>query len=67
MGEPATLSEAQLAFLRETAVPGTRAQTVENGAFTLTLGPNAVLHFTLNPAPLTPDLGYEYGWYAAEE
>ena len=67
MGAPATLSEAQLAFLRETAVPGTRAQTVEDGAFTLTLGPNAVLHITLNPAPLTPDLGSEYGWYAAEE
>ena len=46
---------------------GTRAETVTDGAFTLTLKPNAVLRFTLAPAPLTPDIGYEYGWYAAEE
>ncbi len=64
MGEPATLSAEQLALLKEAAVPYAQVRAVEGGdPLTLTLGPNAIVHFTLAPAPLTPDLGYDYSWY----
>ena len=68
MGEPASLTEEQLSFLRESARPWTQARTGEDQAsWTLTLAPNAITHFTLSPAPLTPDEGYDYRWYCAEE
>ncbi|MBR6186569.1 MAG: xylan 1,4-beta-xylosidase [Clostridia bacterium] len=67
MGEPASLTGEQLTFLREAAVPGTKAETLEGGQeAVLTLGPNAALHFALNPAPLSPDDGYDYSWYGSD-
>lgn len=67
MGEPDTLSQAQLNYLRRTAQPACCSQTVEvtNGMahIELSLEENDVLHFALQPAPLTPDAGYDYSWY----
>ena len=68
MGEPATLREEQLRVLREAAVPFASACAVTDAAqVKVTLRPNAVTHFTLLPAPLNPDVGYDYHWYMGEE
>lgn len=67
MGEPATLTETQLAFLRTAGVPATSSETVDAQAvearFTLTLRENAVVRFTLTKASGEPDYGYDYTWY----
>ncbi len=63
MGEPASLTENQLRFLRQAGTPLCRTQQIEYGAFSLTLKENAVIRFTVSPANGEPDFGYEYGWY----
>ena len=67
MGEPGSLTDRQLAFLRESAHPANASAVVEakNGeaAFGLMLGENAVVHFTLTPFKLQPEYGYDYEWY----
>ena len=67
MGEPASLTNDQLAFLRECAKPACASAVVEaadgEAAFGLTMGENAVVHFTLTPSVLRPETGYEYEWY----
>ena len=68
LGEPATLTEEQLSLLREAAVPGAAARAVTDAEqVVIELGPNAVTRFTLTPAELAPDFGYDYGWYVREE
>lgn len=67
MGEPGSLTERQLAFLRESAHPANGSEVLEakdgEAAFSMTLGENAVEHFTLTPSKLQPEYGYEYDWY----
>ena len=63
MGQPSSLTDAQLAFLRQSAQPLARTQPVEDGTFTLVLGRNAVVHFTLSPVEKETDFGYDYEWY----
>ncbi len=67
MGEPASLTKAQLSFLRGVAQPLHETDTLEaeNGylQLSLQLGENEVMHFELNHAPLKPDVGYDYQWY----
>ena len=67
MGEPASLSERQLRFLRTSAQP--RCETAvlhaQEGALTLALelGENAVVHFEVSPRVQQGDNGYDYEWY----
>jgi len=62
MGEPASLSKEQLAFLRQAAQPLAETQIVEKDVH-LVLGRNAVVHFTLQPYAPSSDYGYDYEWY----
>ena len=67
MGEPASLTEEQLAFLRTAGQAHCRGKALMDAAqVTLTLWPNGITRFRLTPAPLTPDVGYDYGWYCAD-
>ena len=67
LGEPDTLTGEQLHLLRQAAHPAvtTARLTPVTGALALTLplSPCEVTHFTLRPAPHTPDFGYDYAWY----
>ena len=63
MGQPASLSGDQLRFLRQSAQPLAQSRTVDGGAFRLTLGRNAVVHFTLTPVQMETEYGYDYDWY----
>jgi len=62
MGQPRSLTKEQLAFLKNAAQPKAVSDTVE-GAFDISLNPNAVVHFTLSPALNDGDYGYDYSWY----
>ncbi len=64
MGEPASLTDAQLRFLRQSGMPACTSQQIENGKFSLNLRENALIHFTLSPAAGESDYGYNYDWYA---
>ena len=67
MGEPASLTREQLAFLRQAGQPQCASSEVlakdGEAAIALRLRENAVVHFTLAPASGTPDEGYDYTWY----
>ncbi|MBQ8150819.1 MAG: xylan 1,4-beta-xylosidase [Clostridia bacterium] len=67
MGEPASLTKEQLAFLKDAGQPLCKTQQAngENGSlsFTLELKQNALVQFTVNRAEGEPDEGYEYQWY----
>ena len=63
MGEPASLTAAQLRFLRQEAQPLCQTQQAEDGKFTLTLRENAVVRFTVCQVKGDSDAGYEYDWY----
>lgn len=67
MGEPASLSAAQLDFLRKAGQPLCESKLIapEGGTavFDLLLRENAVVHFTLSASPDAPDYGYNYEWY----
>lgn len=64
MGEPASLTGAQLLFLQQSAQPLCRTQVLQGDApITLTLKENAVVHFTLAPRKMTGEYGYDYSWY----
>ncbi len=63
LGEPASLTEAQLRFLRQAGTPLCATKPVENGAFQLTLEENAVVRFTVRKVEGDSDFGYEYDWY----
>lgn len=64
MGEPASLKQEQLDFLRQSAKPLCRTQIVRGeNPITLTLKENAVVHFTLSPRTMESEYGYDYSWY----
>ena len=67
MGEPADLTEEQLAFLRAAGQPARKVivpEETENGAkVDLTLAPNAVARVRLVPVNRSSDPGYDYSWY----
>ncbi len=68
LGEPASLTDAQVRFLRQAGLPlcQTKALAPENGVAkaSLTLAENAVVRYTIVPAAAeAPDFGYEYEWY----
>ena len=67
MGQPASLTEEQLAFLRQSARPLCASSGVEeqDGALILrlTLEKNAVTHFRVSPCGGEADYGYDPGMY----
>ena len=63
MGEPASLTDAQLRFLRQAGQPLCETRQLADGQFALTLRENAVLRFTVAPAAGESDYGYDYDWY----
>lgn len=71
MGEPASLDNAQLRFLRQAAQPQCESDVVSSdgkaAAFTTTLRENAVLHFTLSPRRCETEYGYDYQWYCQHQ
>ena len=62
MGQPESLTRDQLAVLRQAGQPLVHSR-IANGAFDVTLGENAVVHFTAAPRHCQPDYGYDYHWY----
>ncbi len=67
MGEPASLSKTQLAFLRMAAQPKCETVVLQAKAGKLTVSlsfsENAVMHFELVPYEKQGDDGYDYEWY----
>ena len=63
MGEPASLTSAQLRFLRQAGQPLCQTQQLEGEGISLTLRENAVVRFTVAPAAGESDYGYDYNWY----
>ena len=63
LGEPASLTEGQLRFLRQVGQPLCATQQAEDGHVTLTLGENAVVRFTVKAVQEVTDHGYDYNWY----
>ncbi len=63
LGEPASLTETQLRFLRQAGQPQCATEPVTEGKLTLTLRENAVVRFTVAMAAGESDYGYDYGWY----
>ena len=67
MGEPADLTEEQLAFLKAAGQPAKKVMTPESGSdgakIALTLAPNALVRLRVVPVERSSDPGYEYGWY----
>lgn len=67
MGEPASLTESQLAFLRQSGQPFHDSKVLESADDLLTLDlklkENAVVQFTLAKVKEETDFGYEYQWY----
>ena len=69
MGEPADLTEEQLAFLRAAGQPAKRTLTpekTEDGAIiALELAPNALVRLRVIPVTMSSDPGYDYSWYCS--
>jgi len=63
MGEPASLTDAQLRFLRQAGQPLCETAAGKDGKFTLTLRENAVIRFTVQKVQGNSDIGYDYEWY----
>lgn len=63
MGEPSSLSQAQLCFLRKAGQPLCMTSTVEGGTVQMTLRENAVVYFRLEKTDKETDFGYDYTWY----
>ena len=64
MGEPASLTDAQLRFLRQAGQPLCETRLLENAEqFTLTLRENAVVRFTIAASHDDSDYAYDYEWY----
>ena len=65
MGEPASLTAGQLAFLRDAGRPLNRTCRVAEGqAAEIAVRRNGVVFFRLRNQPINPDYGYDYSWYA---
>ena len=63
MGEPADLTEEQLAFLRAASQPARETQPVQDGQLRLTLGKNAVVRLRVLPVERCAENGYDYDYY----
>lgn len=63
MGEPASLTDAQLRFLRQAGQPLCQTQQVEDGKAALLLKENAVIRFTVKEVVPCQEHGYDYTWY----
>ncbi len=63
MGEPASLTDAQLRFLRNAGMPLCQTVAMLDGKVTLTLEENAVVRFTAAAVSGDSDEGYDYDWY----
>ncbi len=64
MGEPSSLTQDELNFLKTSAHPLNRSQIVKGASSaTIELGRNAVVHFILRPYRPSPEHGYDYEWY----
>ncbi len=63
MGEPASLTEAQLRFLRQAGTPLCQTCGADDGRFSMIVQPNGLIHFTVARVQGEPDFGYEYDWY----
>ena len=67
LGEPASLNEAERAFLKASAAPWCRTERLDAGKGRLkteiSLSPNAVSYVRLLPVQPGTDEGYDYGWY----
>ena len=70
MGEPADLTEDQLAFLQGAAQPARETlipqETDGVQRLSVTLGRNAVVRLRFMPAEGTSDFGYDYAYYCRE-
>ena len=63
MGEPASLTRAELDFLRDAGKPQNTSRVANGGKAQLTLGPNAVVYVKMSPYAPTEEYGYDYRWY----
>jgi xylan 1,4-beta-xylosidase len=63
MGEPASLTDTQLRFLRQAGQPLCQTQQIEDGQVALTLKENAVIRFSVKEVAPQVDYGYDYTWY----
>lgn len=63
MGEPASLTDTQLRFLRQAGQPLCKTVPAEEGKAEILLRENAVVRFTLVKAEGESDFGYDYSWY----
>ncbi len=68
MGQPAALSREQADLLRDAAQPfvtmdALKAAETGDTQVQLDLKDNSLVYFTLTPAPLSPDDGYQVKWY----
>ena len=63
MGEPASLTDGQLRFLRQAGQPLCETCQIEDGNIHLTLKENAVIRFVAHPVREVKDFGYDYNWY----
>ena len=63
MGEPASLTDAQLRFLRQAGTPLCGTAQLEGAKAELTLRENAVVRFTVKQLSPVKDEGYDYNWY----
>ena len=63
MGEPASLTDAQLRFLRQAGQPLCETAQLSGGELSLLLRENAVIHFVVASAAGESDHGYDHDWY----
>ena len=63
MGEPASLTDGQLRFLRQAGQPLCETCQLEDGNIHMTLRENAVIRFVAHPVREVKDFGYDYNWY----
>lgn len=64
MGEPASLTPAQLKFLRQAGQPQCATELLENADhIELRLRENAVVRFNIAESPKDSDYAYDYEWY----
>jgi len=66
MGEPKSLTEAQLRFLRASAYPLHASVPVEGESCTLGLKANGLVYFEILPVTFEGDRGYDYSYYVKE-
>ena len=64
MGEPASLTAAQLKFLRQSGQPQCTTQLLEKAdKVTILLRENGLVRFTVAESTNSPDYCYDYNWY----